>query len=185
MSPTILLTQLLPLVAFLLVDAFVEDVRISILCAVVFAAGLLVVTWRRDRRIDWFVLLDVALIGGLGLVSILSRDELMFRLKPAILEGVAVLFLLGLGLAPETFLHGYLGRLTPAGALPAETLPRLRRLLMGMGVLVALHVVAVVACALGASRRTWALVSGPGFYLLFTPFLAVALVRFFRGRRRV
>lgn len=185
MSPTILLTQLLPLVVFLVVDAFVEDVRISILCAVVFAAGQLAFTWRRDRRVDWFVLVDVALIGGLGLFSIASHDELMFRLKPAILEGVAVLFLLGLGLAPEGFLRGYLGRMMPAGALTPEVLPRLRRLLLGMGLLVALHAALVVFCAFHASRRTWALVSGPGFYLLFAPFLVAGLVRFFRSRRGV
>lgn len=185
MSPAILLTQLLPLLVFLVVDAFVEDVRISIACAVVFAVGQLVFTWRRDRKVDWFVLLDVALIGALGAVSILSDDELLFRLKPAILEGVAAVFMLALILAPEGFLRGYLGRVMPAGALTPEALRRLRRLLAWMTLLVVCHLVVVVVCALGASRRTWALVSGPGFYLLFAPFLVAALVRFLRDRRRV
>jgi intracellular septation protein A len=184
MSPAILLTQLLPLLVFLVVDAFVPDVRISILCAVVFAVGQLAVTWRRNRKVDWFVLLDVALIGALGGISILSHDELLFRLKPAILEGVAVVFLLVLLVAPEGFLQGYLGRVMPAGSLHPEALGRLRRLLGWMTLLVFLHLVAVVVCAFAASRRVWALVSGPGFYLLFAPFLVAALVRFLRSRRR-
>lgn len=184
MSPAILLTQLLPLLVFLVVDAFVADVRISILCAVAFAVGQLVFTWRRNRQVDWFVLLDVALIGALGAVSIASDDELLFRLKPAILEGVAVVFLLVLLLAPESFLKGYLGRVVPAGALGPEAMGRLRRLLGLMTLLVLLHLAAVVVCAFAASRRVWALVSGPGFYLLFAPFLVVALTRFLRSRRR-
>lgn len=185
MSPAILLTQLLPLLVFLVVDAFVEDVRISILCAVVIAVGQLVLTWRRDRRVDWFVFLDVGLIAGLGAVSILSDDELLFRLKPAILEGVAVVFLLVLLGAPVGFLRGYLGRVMPAQALTPEALARLRRLMAFMTLLVLSHLVVVVVCAFHASRRTWALVSGPGFYLLFTPFLIAALLRFLRNRRRV
>jgi intracellular septation protein A len=185
MSPAILLTQLLPLLVFLVVDAFVTDVRISILAAIVFAAGQLGLSWRRTRKIDWFVLLDVGLIVALGAVSILFEDELLFKLKPAILEGLAVLLLVALILAPDRFLLSYFGRLLPAGTLGTEALGRLRTMFVAMCLLVSLHAVAVIICALAASRRIWALVSGPGFYLVFLPFLAAGLLRYLRARRRI
>jgi intracellular septation protein A len=185
MSPAILLTQLLPLLVFLIVDAFVTDVRISILAAIVFAAGQLGVTWRRTRKVDWFVLLDVGLIVALGGVSILFEDELLFKLKPALLEGVALLLLVGLILAPDRFLLSYFGRLLPQGALNPEALRRLRKMFAAMCLLVALHAGAVILCALTASRRVWALVSGPGFYLVFLPSLAAGLLRYLRSRRGI
>lgn len=174
------LTQALPLVVFLLVDALVDDARWSILAAVAFAVLQLVVTWRATRRFDWFVLVDVGLIAGLGGVSLALDDALFFKLKPAVMEGASVVFLGVLLLLPPAFLARYVGRLTPGRALPPEALRLMRGLLAGAATLTALHAGAVVAAAVWASKETWALVSGPGFYVALAPLLGFA---WWRGRR--
>lgn len=177
-----LLLQFLPLLVFAVVDAFVTDTRISIGAAVLFAVGQLAVTWLRSRRLDWFLVLDVVLIVALGAVSVALDDEVFFKLKPAIVEGVSVLFVVVLVFAPERLLLGYFGRLVPEGTLTHETLQPLKRLLLGMAALVVLHAGAVVYTAQHASKETWAFVSGPGFYLLFAPMFLVAWLRRRRAR---
>ncbi len=183
MNPMILLTQALPLVVFIVVDAIVTDVRISIACAILFAAGQLAFTWRRTHRFDWFVLLDVGLITALGGVSIAFQNDLFFRIKPAIIEGVTLVFMLALILAPSGFLTGYFGRMMPGRALPPEALGRMKSLLGWMCVWVALHAGAVLYTAFFSSRTVWAFVSGPVFYLVFIPFLIMLLLKVWRQRR--
>lgn len=177
MKPTVFLTQLLPLIVFIVVDSVVTDVRISIAAAIVFAAGQLTFTWVKRRRFDWFVLLDVALIGGFGAVSIVLDDDLFFRVKPAVLEGVTVLFMLALVLAPEPFLLGYFGRIMPERALRPEALGMMKSMLRWLSCFTLLHIAVMLYATFHASRGTWAMVSGPGYYVVFVPTLVMALRR--------
>lgn len=176
-----LLTQLLPLIVFIVIDALVTDVRISILCAVLFAIAQLVFTWIKSRQLDWFVLLDVGLIVALGGVAIAAKNDLFFKLKPALIEGITIVFMLALVLAPDRFLLGYFGRSLPN--LRPESLGVMKSLLIWMSLYTAAHIAAVLYTAFFASKQVWAWVSGPGFYLVFIPIMAVVLVKRHRARR--
>jgi intracellular septation protein A len=169
--------QLLPLLVFIVVDAFVDDVRISIICAVVFAIVQLALTWYRTRRFDWFVVLDVALIVGMGGMSIAFENELFFKLKPAIIEGVSIVFMLGLYFSPDAFLAGYVGRMTPGLELKPDAIRPMRRMIAIGGLYVAVHTLTVLYTAFETSRETWSMVSGPGFYVGLAPLFLMGLIR--------
>ncbi len=183
MKATKLLTLLLPLLVFMVVDSFVTDVRISIACAIAFAVGQLAVTWARSRAFDWFLALDAVLIAGLGGISIAFDDELFFKTKPAIIEGLTVVFMAAMICAPDRFLVGYFGRMSPDLDTRPQALRAMRSMLGWMCGLVVLHVGAVLYTALESSKPVWAFVSGPGFYLALAPVFLVALGRGLRARR--
>lgn len=180
----LLLFQLLPILAFLLVDGLVQDPLWAIGAALTLVLAQAVVIYARERRLDGFVLFDVLLIGGLGAVSLVSKNELFFKLKPAIMEVVIVPFFLVLALGGERLLSGYFGRFLGKGmALHPQVLPLMRRLLGLMSVLVLLHAGAVVWAAYRADRQTWGWISGPGFYLVLLPVALWALFRRLRHGR--
>jgi intracellular septation protein A len=183
MSPLTFLTQLLPVVVFIVVDALVTDVRISILCAVLFAVGQLAVTWRRRRRFDWFVVLDVALVVAFGGVSIVLDNDLFFKIKPAIIEAISVVLMVGLIVAPDRFLIGYFGRIMPERALRPEAIRAMKALLGGLSLFTGLHIGAVLYTAFHSSKKVWAGVSGPGFYVVFVPMVAWVWWKRVRARR--
>jgi len=185
MSPLTLLTQLLPVVVFIVVDALVTDVRISILCAVLFAVGQLAVTWVRRRRFDWFVVLDAGLVVFFGGVAIVSANDLFFKIKPAIIEGISAVLMLGLLVAPDRFLTGYFGRMMPGRPLRPEAIQAMKALLAWMALFTGLHIGAVVYTAFHSSKEVWASVSGPGFYLVFVPMVAWVWGKRVRARRAV
>jgi intracellular septation protein A len=178
----LLALQLLPILVFLLVDSLVEDPLWAIGAALAFVAFQTVVMFARHRRFDPLILLDAALIGGLGAISLLSEDELFFLLKPAIMEGLMVPFLLLLALGGP-LLRRYLERYTPGTTFNEQALPLLRTMLALMSALVAVHAVAVVLAALYLTRQAWGIVSGPGFYLLLIPLLGWTLYQRFKRRR--
>ena len=174
MNPmTLFLTQLLPLLVFIVVDCFVTDVRISICSAILFAIGQLVVTYVRNHRFEWFVLLDVGLIAGLGAISIAFENELFFKVKPAIMDGVGIVFTVALIVAPSRFLLAYFGRMMPRTVLKPETVGTLKSMLAMICLGTAVHIGLVLYTAFRSSKEVWAFVSGPGFYLIILPMVAV------------
>jgi intracellular septation protein A len=134
---------------------------------------------------DWFVLLDVGLIAVLGAIAIVCRNELFFKIKPAIIEAAFIVFCFVLILSPDRFLLDYFGRMLPKGmVLRPEAIGTMKHLLLWMCCYVFLHIGAVLYTAFYSSRKMWAFVSGPGFYLLFIPVMAVLLVKNAREKRR-
>jgi intracellular septation protein A len=179
----LLLLQLIPLLVFLAVDALVTNPPLAIVAALGAVAFQAAWTFARERRFDRLILLDVALIGGLGAVSLISHNDLFFKLKPAILEGVMLPYLAVLALGGEQLLGGYLRRYSAATTMPSAALGLMRRLLLLMTVLVMLHALTVTWAALYASRRAWAAISGPGFYVVLLPVAAWVLWQRRRARR--
>lgn len=179
----LLLLQLLPLLVFLAVDALVREPLWAIVAALVCAALQSAITFWQQRRFDRFILVDALLIGALGAASLISKNELFFRLKPAVIEAVMVPFLLVLAFARESLLIGYLRRYGAQGDPAPGALVLLRRLFALLGLLVSLHAGVVVYFALYGSRQAWAWVSGPGFYLLLVPLFAWILVLRWRRSR--
>ncbi len=161
--------QLLPLLVFIVVDSIVEDVRISIVSAIVFAAGQMGFIYYLKRRIEWLVLVDVGLIAALGGVSIAFDNDLFFKVKPAIIEGLAVALFFGLLLAPRRFRKRYFERMMPQMNLSDQTLDRMKPMLGLLCGCTAVHIGAVLYTAYHSSREVWAFVSGPGFYLTLLP----------------
>ncbi|MBN1129235.1 MAG: septation protein IspZ [Chitinispirillaceae bacterium] len=184
MTPMLFLGQMLPLIVFIIVDWLFKNIRISIVSAVVFACGQLVFYYGKTGRFDWFVLLDVGLIIALGAVAIIFKNDLFFKVKPAVVESAAIVVFLALALSPDRFLLDYFGRMMPEGmVLRPEAIGVMKTILLWMCVYVLLHIGAVLYTAFYSSRRMWAFVSGPGFYLLFIPVMAVITLKSVRKRR--
>lgn len=184
MNPMFIFSQLLPLLVFIIIDSFVKDVRISIISAIVFAIGQMIVTYLRLHQFDWFILVDVALITGLGVISIVLKNDLFFKLKPAVVEGVTILFMLALILASDRFLSGYFSRYMPGTSIGPEAIGMMKTLLGWMCLYVLLHIGAVLYTAYFSSKRVWAIVSGPGFYLVFIPVMIFVLIKALKNRNK-
>jgi intracellular septation protein A len=184
MNPMALfLTQLLPLIVFIVVDSFVTDVRISIIAAILFAVGQMAFVYARSRRFEWLILIDVGLIVALGGISIAFDNQIFFKVKPAIIEGVAIVFIAVLILAPGQFLLRYFGRMMPGMVLRPEAL-RMMKLMLGLICAgTAVHIGGVLYTAFCSSKEVWAFVSGPGFYIIILP-IGVLPVIVMRARRR-
>jgi intracellular septation protein A len=185
MSPMVFLGQMFPLLVFIIVDMLFNNIRISIISAIAFAVVQLVFFYVKNNQFDWFVLLDVALIVALGTISIALKNEIFFKVKPAIVEAATIVFFIVLILMPDSFLLNYFGRMMPKGiVLKPAAIGTMKTMLLLMCGYVLLHIGAVLYTAFYATRKMWAFVSGPGFYLLFIPVMGVIIAKRLRMRRR-
>ncbi len=176
---------MLPLIVFIIIDSLFNNIRFSIVSAVVFAAGQSVFYYVKTGQVEWFVLLDVGLIVALGAVSVIFKNDLFFKVKPAIVEAAAIVFFLVMALSPDRFLLGYFGRMMPkAMVMTPQNIGVMKHLLLIMCGYILVHIGAVLYTAFYASRKMWAFVSGPGFYLLFIPATGMVVLKNNRLRRR-
>ena len=183
MSLMQLLGQIFPLLVFIIADSVFNNVRISIISAIVFAAGQLAYYYMKTGHIDWFVFIDVGLIAALGVISIYSRNDIFFKVKPALIEGITIVFFIVLIVLPGNFLYDYIQRFMPEGMIiNTAAIGTMKKMLAVMCGYLLLHIGAVLYTAFHSSRKVWAFVSGPGFFVLFIPVMIVVLAGKFRKK---
>lgn len=179
--------QMLPLFVFLIVDMIFTNTAVSITSAVLFAIFQMLFTYQRDGSPDYLILFDVGLIVVLGVLSIILKNDLFFKLKPAIIEVLMVALIIGFTFAPDSFIIKYLTRFTPKSMTLSEALlPQIKQMCWAMAIYTLLHAGAVWYTAYHSSRKVWAVVSGPGYFLLFIPIMVALFLRksVFRSRQK-
>jgi len=166
-----ILPGLLPIFVFILVDSF-WSTEAGLAVAVVFGVGQLIYVFARERRLDRFVLFDTALLVALGGISIALKDEIFFKLKPALIN---LLFCAILGYSAFSsknlmmlYTQRYMGDMKmPAGAEKdmQETMRILFWMMLGYTLL-------IIYSAYFMSKEAWAFISGGLLYILFGLFFA-------------
>lgn len=166
----------LPLVVFIIADSFFSP-EISILIAIGAAMIELVVTYIKDKKIDKFILIDVGLIVVLGMVSVALKNDIFFKLKPAVIEAI---FCMVLGVSAFTPLNIMLlmtGRYLKNVSMDPGTLSRMTRGIKVLFVLFTAHTLMIVYSAFWMSKQAWAFISGGLFYILLGGYAGVEVIR--------
>ena len=166
-----LLPGLLPIFVFILVDEF-WSTEAGLVVAVVFGVGQLGWVFIREKRFDRFVFYDTALLVALGGISIALKDEIFFKLKPALIN---LIFCAVLGFSAFSsknllmiYTQRYMGDMKmPSGA--EKAMQKTMKLLFWM---MLAYTLLIVYSAFYMSKEAWAFISGGLLYVLFGLFFA-------------
>jgi len=134
----------------------------------------------KEKKADLFIAADTILLSAMGALSLLLRNQIFFRLKPAIMEGIVTLAMVALLMLPQDMLKSYMGHQIKGLVLEDSGMPALRGSLAIMTAVFALHVGLTVWAALFASTALWGFVSGGLLYLLLG---AVVLAQWIAARK--
>lgn len=183
MNPQALLKSLLPglvpLIVFVAADAIFGEV-VGLAVGIATGVGEFLYTLIKDKKADPFIVADTILLALAGGLSLALRNELFFKLKPAVIElvlGAAMGMLLVL---PPSYLKGYMGRQLHGVEISDAVLPAMKKSLGFMLLVLAGHVGLTVYAALALSTAAWGFISGGLLYILFA---AIALWQFAAGKR--
>ncbi len=175
-----LLLGFLPILVFIIVEQLLGTVA-GIIAALImsFAEGLII--FIRERRFDRLLLLDVVLVGLLGGFSLVSGDDLFFKLKPALFEGVfLVMILLSLtGIIPIIELM-MKRQLKGTGMEKVIENPDMKRrfshMLSVFAVVIGCHIALIVWAALYASSGVYGFISGALLFIVFGVWFFFAII---------
>jgi isopentenyldiphosphate isomerase/intracellular septation protein A len=170
MNPKLLLTALLPglipVLVFVAVDALFGEI---VGCIVGLAVGIgeLALSLVRNRAADPFLILDTALLAAACGLSLLLKNEVFFKMKPAVIEAVFCIGLAAFLVLPPSALKGYVARHVRGIEIPDSTVPAMQRSLGLMVGVMVLHMGLTVWAALALSTAAWGFISGALLYILF------------------
>jgi intracellular septation protein len=88
------LIDFLPVVAFV-VAYWLADFQTAVLVIMVAMVLQVIVTWALTRTVNRMTLFSAALVVGLGGISLLLKNDLVFKWKPTILNWIFALIFLG------------------------------------------------------------------------------------------
>lgn len=163
---------LLPLVIFILADE-IWGTTIGLIVALVLGITEFFYVWWKQKKIDKFILADTGLLLILGSVSLISDNDLFFKLKPALIQ---VIFLVIVGIAAfgnPAFLIRMGGRyMGGMGQINAQGEQIMQKMLRRVFVLITFHTGLVIYAALYMSKEAWGFISGGLFYILIGIYFA-------------
>jgi isopentenyldiphosphate isomerase/intracellular septation protein A len=161
-----MLPGLLPLLIFIIVDA-IWGTEAGLVVAIIFGFGELVIILLKERRFDWFVIFDTGLLILLGVISLISSDEIFFKLKPAFIN---VIFLVIIGLSAfsnKNLLLLYSKRYLKDLEINESHQAELRTTFQVMFWLFFINTALIVYSAFYMSKAAWGFISGALLYIMF------------------
>lgn len=179
-----LLPGLFPLLIFIVADEIFET-STSILIAV--SVGIVQATWIfiKEKRIDYFVLIDTFLIVMMGGISLMSDNDLFFKLKPGIVELILCMMLLLLAFLPSKYLLLFIGRYGISVPINDSTIKPIKKNLKILSLICILHTFLVFYSAFYMSKEAWAFISGVLFYLIFGIYLLLEFFKNYFKRKKI
>ena len=178
-----LATGFIPLLAYILADlVFGETIGLFVGLGI----GIIdfAISFAREKKADLFIAADTLLLAAMGALSLALRNQLFFRLKPAVMEGIVAVSMAILLFLPPELLKAYMGHQVKGLELGEESLPTLKRSLGLMVSVLFLHAALTAWAALAASTAVWGFVSGGLLYLMLGGAFAWQWVAARRGRPR-
>ncbi|MCB9058166.1 MAG: NUDIX domain-containing protein [Calditrichae bacterium] len=155
----------IPILVFLAAD-YIYGPMTGIIVAIIFGLAEMIYFYIKNKQIEKFILFDIGLLVIFGGVSLVLRNELFFKIKPAVLEAILVIVLgiHGFTNTPLLLLIGkrYMGKMQ---ILPAQQ-QMMKMLAKLLCVIMLFHVILIVWSAYYWSHEAWAFVSGGLFYIL-------------------
>lgn len=171
-----LLPGLIPLIIFILADE-IWGTKIGLYVALGFGVGEFLFYFIKDKFIDKFILLDTGLLLVMGAVSIALENDLFFKIKPALIEGI-LLSIIGFSLwGPKNLImvmsKRYMGEIN----FNPEQEKLMRQNMLAMFWITSVHIILVIFSALYMSKEAWLFISGGLFYILFVAYFAFLWIK--------
>lgn len=180
-----MLPGLLPLFIFIIADE-AWGTETGLYIAVGFGVFELFITRIKNERWDGFIIIDTLFLVILGAVSILLDNAVFFKLKPALLELVMCIILLAAAQRPDKTFMIISARYikNPGVRLNDSGAASMKRMLLLLALVFAVHTAFTVYAALLMSQAAWAFISGGLFYIIFGVIIAVQFIVVYIRRKK-
>lgn len=166
-----MLPGMLPILIFILVDA-IWGTKTGLIIAILFGLGELILILVKEKRIDTFIIFDTALLLLLGGISLLSSDEIFFKLKPAFIN---IIFLVIIGLSTfsnKNLLLIYSKRYLKDLEIDPQHQKELKKTFLMLFWLFFIHTLLIIYSAFYMSKAAWGFISGALLYIMFAFYFA-------------
>ena len=171
-----MLPGLIPLFIFIIADE-IWGTMAGLYAALGFGVVEFIFYYIKERIIDRFILIDTLLLVLLGAISIALENDLFFKIKPALIEGILLSVIAFSLWGPKNILlamsERYMGNIHLDRG--QEKLMRINMIVLFW--ITVIHIVLVLFSAYYLSKEAWLFISGGLYYILIGAFFAYMLIK--------
>jgi isopentenyldiphosphate isomerase/intracellular septation protein A len=178
-----LLPGFIPLFVFIAADE-IWGTKTGLIVALVVGVAELVYTYIKEKRFDKFILLDTALLVALGGISILLHNEIFFKIKPAVIEGIMCVILAVSAFTKIDIVGSMSKRYMKGIEMNDAVQQKFKQTLKIMFWIFTVHTLLVLYSAFYMSKEAWVFISGGLFYILFGVYFIYELLMQKRKARK-
>jgi len=171
-----LLPGLIPLLIFILADSL-WGTQIGLYIALGFGIVEFFFYLLKDKIIDKFILLDTGLLLILGSISIALENDLFFKIKPALIEGILLSIIAFSLWGPKNLIMAMSKRYMGEISLDAVQEKAMKNNMLAMFWITAVHIILVIISAMYMSKEAWFFISGGLFYIFFAIYFVFLFVK--------
>ncbi len=167
----------LPLIVFVIAEE-IWGLQTGLIVAVGFGILEFLFSWIKERKADYFILIDTALLLVLGGVSYLMHDEILLLLKPALIETILAVLLGVSAFSKYNIMMMMSKRYLKEIELTEAQLMEFSRNIKVIFFIILVHILLTVYAAFFLSHAAWAFVSGGLFFLFIGGFIIYQFLRY-------
>jgi isopentenyldiphosphate isomerase/intracellular septation protein A len=161
-----LIPGFVPLFAFIIADE-IWGTTIALIVAIASGIIELAYYWIKDHKFDKFILLDTLLIIFLGVVSLILKNDVFFKIKPGLI-GLLMCAVIGISVyTPSNILLNMSKRYMKGIEFNDQQYQLMKKNMKVMFWLFVAYTVLVFYSVWFMSNEAWAFISGGLFYIVF------------------
>ncbi len=176
----LILSATLPIFIYLSIDYFFEF-HIAVILTVVYGLIEFIYYYKKEKRIDKLILISTFLVVVMGIVSYFLNSPSFFKLKPAILQLLAVAFLLYFVITKKSIFSIMKDRFKNMEVGKEQEL-FMQTVTRDTSILLFFHSLYIIYAAYYLSTAQWAFISGVLPYILL---LGLMFVRSYFFRKKL
>lgn len=166
-----LLPGMIPILVYIVADEL-WGTTVGLIVAIGFGILEGGIGYLRYRKIDRFILFDIALLSALGGVSILLESDTLFRLKPAIINAM-ILLLLGVSVfSSKNIMLNMSARYMKGMEINDAQRTAMRNMLLPMFYIFTAYTLLSFYSVWYMSKETWAFINSALLYIVFGVYFA-------------
>jgi len=171
-----MLPGLIPLLIFILADE-IWGTMVGLYVALGFGIAEFLFYYIKDKIIDRFILLDTLLLIALGAVSILFKNDLFFKIKPALIEAILLAVIAFSLWGPRNILMAMSARYMGEIHMNPIQEKSMRNNMLAVFWITVIHIILVLFSAFYMSKEAWFFISGGLYYIFFGLFFAFMILK--------
>jgi len=185
-----LIPGLLPLLAFIIADE-IWSTATALYIAIGLGFAELILTFIHSGRFEKFILFDIAILTVLALVSVFMDNDVFFKFKPVVIEGILLVMLGFSGYGRKNYILEMSGRYFKNVKLYPSAAVKMNQSLRVLFWMILAHTLLVIFSVFFLSTRAWGFISGILFYLLILGYFGYEMIstrwqnRKYRGKEVV
>lgn len=171
-----LLPGLLPLIIFIIADE-IWGTTIGLIVAIATGIIELIYNYIKEKRIEKFILLDTGLIIVLGVVSLVLKNDIFFKIKPGLIGIIFCSILAISAFSSKNIMLLMTQRYVKNVTINTEVENKMRHNIRNLFYIFSTYTLLVFYSAFFMSKEMWAFISGGLFYILFGVYFVYELIK--------